>query len=99
MEREGKPVALSLTPVWVNRAEIRIGTEKKQNTVSRRMNQLAEAGLIYKIDEGHGYYVVPEKGRKYLAGSPDASELEDKKLISALFIGCSSYPNPNIPIL
>jgi len=78
-EPGGRPVALSPTPVWVNLAEIREITEKKQNTFSRRMNQLAEASLLQKIDEGRGYYQITEKGRKYLAGDLDASELESKK--------------------
>jgi len=76
-EPGGMPVALSPTPVWVNLAEVREVTEKKQNTFSRRMNQLAEAGLLRKIDEGRGYYVITEKGRQYLAGGLDATELEN----------------------
>jgi len=46
------PVALSPTAVWVNLAELREITEKQQNTFSRGMNQLAQARLLQKIDEG-----------------------------------------------
>lgn len=74
-EPGGEPVALSPTPVWQNLAVVREVTEKKQNTFSRRMNQLAEAGLLEKIDEERGYYVITEKGRRYLSGELDGSEL------------------------
>lgn len=75
-EPGGEPVALSPTPTWVNLAEVRGITEKKQNTFSRRMNRLSEAGLLEKIDAERGYYVLTEKGREYLAGELDAGELE-----------------------
>ena len=75
-EPGGEPVALSPTPIWLNLAEIRGITERKQNTFSRRMNQLAEAGLLEKIDEKRGYYLITKKGRRYLAGELDADELK-----------------------
>lgn len=75
-EPGGKPVALSPTPIWVNLTRVRGITDKKQNTFSRRMNQLAVAGLLSKIDDGRGYYVITDKGRRYLSGNLDISELE-----------------------
>lgn len=43
------------------------------------MNQLAKAGLLEKIDEKRGYYLITKKGRRYLAGELDADELEIDK--------------------
>jgi DNA-binding MarR family transcriptional regulator len=77
-EPGGEPVALSPTPVWVNLAKIRETTDKKQNTFSRRMNQLAQADLLRKVDDQRGYYVITEKGQQYLAGNLDAEALEEK---------------------
>lgn len=46
--------------------------------VRNRMRKLAEEGLMERVDETKGYYRITEKGRKYLAGELDASELEGK---------------------
>jgi hypothetical protein len=71
----GQPVALSPTPVWVNLNPIRGATERTQNTFSRRMNQLATAGLLEKIDDERGYYVITDKGKAYLNGDLDSDAI------------------------
>lgn len=46
-------------------------------TVKRRLPVLAENGLLEKVDETKGYYRITDRGRAYLAGDLDASDLED----------------------
>lgn len=46
-------------------------------TVRRRLPKLLEHELVEKVDESKGYYEITEKGRQYLAGELDASELEN----------------------
>ena len=45
-------------------------------TINRRLKELQRDGLVEKIDEKSGYYAITEKGRDYLSGELDASELE-----------------------
>ena len=40
---------------------------------------LEEAGLIEQVREKGSYYRITEKGRQYLAGGLDASELENQE--------------------
>lgn len=46
-----------------------------RETVSRALNDLAEIGMVEKIDRGK--YRITDRGRAYLAGELGASELED----------------------
>jgi DNA-binding PadR family transcriptional regulator len=46
------------------------------STVKRRMRKLAEEELLEKVNPDAGYYAITEKGRAYLQGELDASELE-----------------------
>ena len=75
-EPGGEPVALSPTPVWYNLAIVRGMTDKKQNTFSNRMNQMTETGLLKKVDESRGYYIISPKGRAYLNGDLDAEDIK-----------------------
>lgn len=45
--------------------------------VRQRVSKLLEEGLIEYHDEDRGMYRITERGRKYLAGDLDASDLED----------------------
>jgi len=46
-------------------------------TVKRRLPVLADNGLLERVEEKRGYYRITEKGRQYLSGDLDASELEN----------------------
>lgn len=56
-------------------AVIAINTEYTRNYVNKRVAILLENGLIERVQ--NGYYQITEKGRAYLAGDLDASDLED----------------------
>jgi predicted transcriptional regulator len=64
--------AIALPP-----AVIAFNTVVSHPTVRRRLPKLLEHGLVRKADEDKGYYEITEKGRQYLAGDLDASELEN----------------------
>ncbi|APX98186.1 winged-helix domain-containing protein [Natronorubrum daqingense] len=53
----------------------RHGHEIGYSTVRLRLAELEENGLIEKVDEA-GYYQVSSKGRAYLDGELDVSDLE-----------------------
>jgi len=46
-------------------------------TVKRRLPVLTDHGLLEKADETKGYYRITERGRQYLSGDLDASDLEN----------------------
>jgi predicted transcriptional regulator len=58
-------------------AVIAFNIDVSHPTVRRRLPKLLEHGLVRKADEDKGYYEITEKGRQYLAGDLDASELEN----------------------
>lgn len=45
-------------------------------TIDRRLPYLVEHGLLKKVDERKGYYLITEKGRAYLDGKLKPQELE-----------------------
>lgn len=45
-------------------------------TVQRRTAELVGAGLLRKHDEPQGYVEITDKGRAYLRGDLDASDLD-----------------------
>ena len=53
----------------------RHGHEIGYSTVRQRLRELEEHGLIEKVDEA-GYYEISEKGRLYLDGELEGSDLE-----------------------
>jgi predicted transcriptional regulator len=71
-------IALPPTAVWYNLTVEMSVLDRSQNTISRRMNKLAEIGLLSKVDEQRGYYSLTEKGRAYLSGELDADDLENE---------------------
>ncbi len=75
----GHRIALPPTTVWYNLVEELGVLDRSQNTVSRRMNVLSDAGLLEKTDEKRGYYQITDRGLAYLRGELAASELEEKK--------------------
>ena len=65
---------LSLTP-----SNIAKNSGYSSGYVRKECNRLASEKLLKKEDDGgHPFYSVTEKGRKYLAGDLDASDLEDE---------------------
>lgn len=71
---EEHDVALPPRGLEINLEREQIGISYR--TINRRLKELQAAGLVEKIDEKSGYYAITEKGRDYLAGELDASELE-----------------------
>ena len=67
-------VALPPRGLEINLQREQVGISYR--TINRRLKELQDAGLVEKIDEKSGYYAITEKGRNYLAGELDASELE-----------------------
>ncbi|WP_435552664.1 winged-helix domain-containing protein [Natrinema sp. CGMCC1.2065] len=54
----------------------RHGHEIGYSTVRQRLGELEAHGLIEKVDDA-GYYQVSQRGKAYLEGDLDVSELED----------------------
>lgn len=59
-----KDVVLPPTPLYVNL--LRDGATFSQRTVRRRLQHLADQGLVEKVDQARGYYGVTDRGRAYL---------------------------------
>ncbi|RZH67027.1 transcriptional regulator [Natrinema altunense] len=72
----GHRISLPPTAIWYNLVEELEVLDRSQNTVSRRMNILAQASLLEKTDADRGYYRLTGKGIAYLDGRLDASDLE-----------------------
>ncbi|AXR82847.1 winged-helix domain-containing protein [Natrarchaeobaculum sulfurireducens] len=53
----------------------RHGHEIGYSTVRQRLGELEAHGLIEKVDDA-GYYAVTDKGRAYLAGDLEVTDLE-----------------------
>ncbi|MFC6720883.1 winged-helix domain-containing protein [Natrialbaceae archaeon GCM10025810] len=70
-----RDVALSPRGLDINLG--REGVSISYRTIHRRLKQLHEKGLVEKVDEERGWYIITDKGRAYLAGEIDASELEN----------------------
>ena len=72
----GHRIALPPTAVWYNLVKELDLLDRSQNTVSRRMNILWEAGLLEKADEKRGYYRITDQGIAYLEGQLESNDLE-----------------------
>ncbi|MGQ3723476.1 winged-helix domain-containing protein [Natrialba aegyptia] len=70
-----RDVALSPRGLDINLEREGIGISYR--TINRRLKQLHEKGLVEKVDGDKGWYIISDKGHKYLEGDLDASELED----------------------
>jgi len=73
---QSEPVVMAPKDVWINIAIYRKRTEKADNTVSRRMGRLEEMGLLALATDTGKHYYLTDRGRAYLTGELDASELE-----------------------
>lgn len=71
----GHRASLPPTAIWFNLVEQLGVLDRSQNTISRRLNVLSEAGLLEKTDETRGYYRLTDHGVAYLEGDLEASEL------------------------
>ncbi|TKX64878.1 ArsR family transcriptional regulator [Halorubrum sp. GN12_10-3_MGM] len=47
-------------------------------TIDRRLPKLEDAGLVERYEDPQGYTRITNRGRAYLAGELDASDLEDE---------------------
>jgi DNA-binding transcriptional ArsR family regulator len=74
----GHRVSLPPTAIWYNLVEELGVLDRSQNTISRRMNVLSNAGLLEKRDEKRGYYRITDSGVAYLDGELRAEELEQE---------------------
>ena len=72
----GHRISLPPTTVWYNLVEELGMLDRSQNTISRRMNVLAEGGLLEKTDSKRGYYRVTDLGIAYLEGELRSEDLE-----------------------
>ncbi|TYT61813.1 helix-turn-helix domain-containing protein [Natrialba swarupiae] len=45
-------------------------------TVKRRLPILVDHGLLEKVDTNRGYYEITDRGRSYLEGELEATDLE-----------------------
>ena len=52
------------------------GEKISYSTIKRRLPMLEEGGLIEQVRQKGSYYRITEKGREYLAGDLEASDLE-----------------------
>ncbi|WP_455448138.1 PadR family transcriptional regulator [Natrinema thermotolerans] len=68
-------VALPPTGLEINLD--REGVSVSYSTIHRRLQKLQDKGLVEKANDQKGYYAITDKGRAYLEGDLDASELED----------------------
>jgi len=49
--------------------------EKSREAVSRRLSELADRGLVRRVERGK--YEITDRGRAYLKGELEAEDLED----------------------
>lgn len=70
-----KNIALPPRGLEVNLS--REGVNVSRRTIQRRLNSLQEAKLVEMVEEEGSYYAITDKGRAYLDGELDASELEN----------------------
>ena len=69
-----KQVALSPTGLHINLD--REGYDISYSTVKRRLGHLEDVNLVDKLERKGGYYILTEKGQRYLSGDLSAGELE-----------------------
>lgn len=67
---------LAETDIAIPPAVISYNIEISHPTVRRRLPKLLDYDLVRKASKEKGYYEITEKGRRYLVGEIDASELE-----------------------
>jgi len=63
-------------PINASPAVVQANIEYQISHVRNRLRELHSAGLVEYYDEDRGIYEITDKGRAYLAGDLDVSELE-----------------------
>ncbi|MBC9986038.1 phage repressor protein [Haloferax sp. Atlit-47N] len=53
----------------------REGFSVSYSTIHRRLKKLEQTGLVDRVRQREAYYAITDKGRAYLSGDLDASEL------------------------
>ncbi|WP_455449789.1 transcriptional regulator [Natrinema thermotolerans] len=77
LEVDGHPVALKPGAVRYNLVDEFELLNKSLSTFSRRMDRLADHGLLEKTEDRKGSpYKITDKGRAYLRGELDAEDLK-----------------------
>ncbi|WP_336134181.1 hypothetical protein [Natronomonas amylolytica] len=76
-QEESARESLVLPPnvVWYNLVEQRNRVQKSSDTIARRMQKLAELGLLEKVDYEGGYYRLTEQGQEYIPGETRLVEI------------------------
>ena len=72
-------VAMTPGGVHYNVVERAGASSKSRSTFSRRMSDLAEAGLLEKVDDDRSFYVITKLGIGYLEGSVNREEILDPR--------------------
>lgn len=72
---EDSRLALSPTMITFNLDFLGVASPAK-STVQRRLGILEDEDMVEKVDLDAGYYAISERGKGYLAGNIDASELK-----------------------
>lgn len=67
-------VAISPGAITLNLG-MRMQRPPSRSTVTRALEQLRERDLIEKPDENKTYYQITDKGRRYLCGESDNTEI------------------------
>ena len=73
----GRRVALPPSPVKRHVVDELGLVERGPSTFSRRMQKLAEMGLLEISDDTAGYYRITDMGLDYLSGELDAEDIEE----------------------
>jgi len=72
----GERVAQPPSPVKRHLVDELGSVDRGRSTFSRRMSELAEKGLLERVEEESAYYRITNKGLAYLGGELDADDLE-----------------------
>jgi len=75
LDSENGDIALTPGVVHYNIVIIRGASDKSRSTFSRRMSNLAEAGLLELVDEDRRLYQITEMGIGYLNGEIEAADI------------------------
>jgi predicted transcriptional regulator len=63
-------------PIVATAAVVEMNVDYQRTHVNNRLRELRDAELVEYYDEGRAAYRITDRGRAYLAGEPDADELE-----------------------
>jgi len=74
---DGPPVALTPGSIHVNIVEIRAAIDRAPNTVAGRLKKLESNDMVALAEQGGTRYYITDRGRDYLTGEIDRTELID----------------------